>query len=217
MVLGKSYAEDGRDGMVPIRAALGDLAVRPETARHLATKLAVHFVADAPDPALVSALEATWLETGGDLMAVYAALLAHPASWVPPGGKVRPPVEFVVAGLRALGIGGAEVLALDDARLRRLILDPMAPMGQPWQSPRGPDGWPEAAADWITPQGLAARIRWAMEVPVQLVPALPDPRDFVQRALGDAAGEPLVWAAAAAENRGDGVGLVLSSPAFNRR
>jgi uncharacterized protein (DUF1800 family) len=133
------------------------------------------------------------------------------------GAKARQPYDFTLAGLRALGIGGAAVMALEPARLRRLILGPQGVMGQPWQAPPGPDGWPEAAEDWITPQGLGARIRWAMEVPPRLVADLPDPRAFVARALGEAAGERLTWAAGAAESRPEGVGLVLASPDFNRR
>jgi len=217
IVLGESYPENREDGLVPVRAALQALALRPETARHLARKLAVHFVADAPDPGLVAAMEAAWIDSGGDLLAVYAALLAHPAAWAPVGAKARQPYDFTLAGLRALGIGGAAVMALEPARLRRLILGPQGVMGQPWQAPPGPDGWPEAAEDWITPQGLGARIRWAMEVPPRLVADLPDPRAFVARALGEAAGERLTWAAGAAESRPEGVGLVLASPDFNRR
>ncbi|PZQ95857.1 MAG: DUF1800 domain-containing protein [Cereibacter sphaeroides] len=216
-VLGESYPEVPQDGMVPIKAVLADLTVRPETARHMAKKLAVHFVSDEPDASLVEALETAWMDSGGQLMMVYAALLAHPTAWQPTGPKVRPPVEFVVASLRALGIGGAQVMGLEDRAMRRLLLQPMTPMGQPWQAPGGPDGWPELAADWITPQGLAARIGWAMDAPSRLAPNLPDPRDFVMWALDDAANKDLIWAAGAAENRAEGVGLVLASPAFNRR
>ena len=36
------------------------LARHPATARHIAHKLAVHFVADDPDPALVTGLETAW-------------------------------------------------------------------------------------------------------------------------------------------------------------
>ena len=46
-LLGKSYAEDGvRQG----EAILADLALRRETARHISTKLARHFIADDPPP-----------------------------------------------------------------------------------------------------------------------------------------------------------------------
>ncbi|HEX9857469.1 MAG TPA: DUF1800 family protein, partial [Paracoccaceae bacterium] len=44
-VLGRVYAGPGA---APVLEALDDLAVRPETARHIARKLAVHFVADQP-------------------------------------------------------------------------------------------------------------------------------------------------------------------------
>ncbi|MBH1974501.1 MAG: DUF1800 domain-containing protein, partial [Rhodobacteraceae bacterium] len=147
-VLGKAY--DGK-GLQPIRAVLQDLALRPETAAHLARKLAVHFVSDEPDPDLVAAIEAAYIESGGDLMASYGALLQHPAAWAMPFEKVRQPYDFVIAGLRAMGISGEAVVAMDRGLLRGVVLQPMAAMGQPYQSADGPDGWPEEAAAWITP------------------------------------------------------------------
>jgi uncharacterized protein (DUF1800 family) len=122
-----------------------------------------------------------------------------------------------VAAFRALGVGPDAILALDPKPFNRLILDPLQAMGQPFHQAPGPDGWPEAEADWITPQGLAARIDWAMQAPEQLVRPLPDPRAFLARAVGARAKEPLVWAVNAAESARDGVGLVLASPEFNRR
>jgi uncharacterized protein (DUF1800 family) len=216
-VLGRPYGDAGRAELEPVIEALEDLAVRPETAQHLARKLAVHFLADDPDPAAVAAMARAWAESGGDLGEVTAALVSHAAAWAPTGAKVRQPFDYVVTGLRALGLTGESVVAMRDAAFRRHVLTPMAAMGQPWQQPRGPDGWPEAAADWITPQGLAARLRWSMATPEQLVDPLPDPRAFVERALADAASPELVVASGRAETRRDGVGLILASPDFNRR
>lgn len=216
-VLGRTYGDDGRPDVRPITEALADLAAHPETARHIARKLAVHFLADDPEPSAVEAITAAWTGSGGDLGAVTAALLHHPAAWAATGAKVRQPFDYVVAGLRALGVAGGDVMAMPQGLLRRHVLAPMAEMGQPWQQPRGPDGWPEAAADWITPQGLAARLRWSMAAPAQLVRPLPDPRALVTRVLADAASPVLVTAAGRAESRRDGVGLILASPEFNRR
>jgi uncharacterized protein (DUF1800 family) len=213
-VLGKTYSGAG---MAPIRAALQDLAQRPETALHLARKLAVHFVADDPDPDLVGAIAAAYRQSGGGLLAAYEALLTHPAAWVQTLAKARQPLDFTLAALRALGWRGRDVMALGARPLRRFILRPMALMGQEWGRPNGPDGWPESVESWITPQGLGARIAWAMEVPDRLVKTLPDPQDFAQTALGPAADARLLWAVARAETRREGVGLVLASPAFNRR
>jgi uncharacterized protein (DUF1800 family) len=213
-VLGVTY---NGAGMKPIRRALDDFAARPETARHIARKLAVHFVADAPDEALVAALEAAFVDSGGNLLAVSEALVTHPAALTPGVGKARQPFDFLVAAFRALGVGPDRILDLEPRGFKRLILDPLAAMGQPFHQAPGPDGWPEAEADWITPQGLAARIDWAMQAPARLVRPLPDPRTFLTTALGERAGEKLVWAVSAAESARDGVGLVLASPTFNRR
>jgi uncharacterized protein (DUF1800 family) len=213
-VLGTTY--DGA-GEAPVAAVLEDLAARPEAARHIARKLAVHFVADDPDPGLVDALDLAFLRSGGQLAAVYAALLDHPAAWAPLGGKVRQPYDFMIAALRGLGVAPDLLLTMPPARLRRLVLNPMRAMGQPWQAPRGPDGWPEAAAAWITPQGLAARLAWALEAPERLANPLPDPQEFARAALAGAADERLIRAASRAESLRDGVALVLASPAFNRR
>lgn len=213
-VLGKTY--DGK-GLAPIRAVLSDLARRPETARHIARKLAVHFVADDPDPQLIDALYSAYANSGGDLIAVYAALLNHPAAWLPKAQKARQPYDFMIAALRALDLSGTEVAKMALGPFSRMILDPMAAMGQPFKTAPGPDGWAEEAEAWITPQGLAARITWAMAVPARLVRPLPDPRDLAHRCLGPRASESLLWAVARAENIREGVGLVLVSPEFNRR
>lgn len=211
-VLGTAYRGDGLD---PVLRALDDLAIRPETAAHLARKLAVHFVADDPDAGTVAPLERAFLDSGGDLAAMAGVLLSVPQPEALT--KVRQPFDFLIAAFRALGVTPERILTLEPKPFKRLILDPLAAMGQPFQQAPGPDGWPEPAADWITPQGLAARINWAMHAPERLVRPLPDPRAFLRLALGDRADERLVWSVNAAESARDGVGLVLASPAFNRR
>ena len=217
VILGKSYGTLRGAGMDPILQALGDLAVRPETAQHIARKLAVHFLADEPDPAAVAAITDAWTESGGDLSEVTAALVRHPAAWVPPGGKIRQPFDYVVAGLRALGVTGDEVMSMDHKKFRRWIFDPMAEMGQPWQTPRGPDGWPEEAEAWITPQALAARLRWSLGAPAALTAGVPDPRVLVETVLADAASPAMVTIVSRAETSNEAVGLILASPEFNRR
>ena len=213
-VLGKSYGGQGTD---PIFAVLDDIAARPDTAHHIATKLAVHFVSDTPDPDLVATLTTTFLASGGDLPAVYRALLDHPAAWAEPRLKARQPIDFIVAALRALGLDGASLMDMPLLRFGHAALVPMAAMGQPWQQPRGPDGWPEAISAWITPQLLAARVTWAMAMPSRLVQDLPEPADMVARALGEDADSAVAWAAQRAETRAEGIGVIFASPAFNRR
>ena len=64
---------------------------------------------------------------------------------------------------------------------------------------------------------MATRLQWALVAPQILVGKLPDPRRFVQDALGGYANDQVRFAAKAAESRWEGVALVLASPAFQRR
>ncbi len=212
-ILGQVY--DGK-GETPIKAFLADLAMHPATARHIARKLAVHFISDSPDQGMIDAMEQAWLATDGALPAVYAAMLRHPAALVGPAAKARQPWDFLIAALRALGVTGAQVMDWPRERLVAVAILPLRAMGQAWKSPPGPDGWPEDIESWITPQGLAERIGWAMRWPAMLG-ALPDPTRLAQTALGERASAATLWAVARAETLAEGVGIVFASPEFNRR
>lgn len=216
-VLGKSYGGKGPAKLDDIRAVIRDLARHPDTARHLARKLAVHFVADDPPQALIDRLAGVYLDSKGDLSAVNGALVEAPELDSHFRQKMRQPFEFMVASLRGLGLDGAGVMALEPKTSHNWLVAPLAAMGQDWGKPRGPDGWPEAAVDWATPQGLAARMDWAMRVPGRLRPELPDPRVLLDNALGQTASEALKWAVPKAESTREGVLIVLASADFNRR
>lgn len=215
-VLGRRYGGlIRREG--DLHALLDDLAARPETARHLSRKLAAHVVADDPPADLVADLTDLWQRSGGDLAQVSAALATHPAALAPPAAKIRPPFDVVVAALGALGVTGAEVMALPDQRLRQLLLTPLTAMGQSWMGAPSPAGWPDRAGDWLTPPALAARIDWAMTAPARLRPALPDARAFVDVALPGLDDDRLRRLVAASETNAEALGLVLAAPAFQRR
>ncbi len=218
-VLGRRY---GRriPKIEDIYQVLDDLARHPDTARHIARKLAIHFVSDTPDPDLVAHLAERFSATGGDLLDVYEALLAHPAARAPDRVKAKPPWDFIATSLRALGPPGRTLARAEQRPISRHVLSPLTEMGQTWEEPPGPNGWPEEAAHWISPQGLAGRIGWAMRLPrllERLELPIPDPREFSRIALGPLASGAVHFAARAAETREEGVALVLLSPEFQRR
>src|SRR5262245_39770379 len=99
-ILGKVYEDMGVEQG---RAVLADLAAHPATARHIATKLAQHFVADVPPEALVKTLARTFLDTKGDLKAVAKALVSSTEAWETPRAKLKRPSEWVVSMVRAAG------------------------------------------------------------------------------------------------------------------
>src|SRR4029450_8386249 len=74
-VVGKVYEDIGVEQG---RTVLRDLAVHEATAKHIATKLVRHFVADEPPAGLVDKLAATFRDTSG-----YSNTVAH-ASSAPP-------------------------------------------------------------------------------------------------------------------------------------
>lgn len=215
-VLGETYG-GGAPSVDDVMVFLDDVALRPATATHISRKIAVHFTSDEPDTGMVAQMADAYLATGGELPAVYEVMLRHPFAWDSFGQKVKQPVDFIVSALRVLEVPPALLHKINRTKRSAYITTPMTAMGQKWFQPSGPDGWPEEEEAWVTPQGLAARIQWAMSAPSAFFRSLPDPREFVVSALGDIADERVIFAARAAETRREGVGLVLASPAFQRR
>ncbi len=215
-VLGRSYGEDNRAQLDHIFAALEDISNRPETARHIARKLVVHFVGDPVDEDHVAELARVFAATGGALGPVTEALVMHEAAWVPEARKARTPFEFQIAVLRALGVTRQQILPLSSRELRNGFATPLVAMGQPLLTPGGPDGWPEDPAYWITPAALSARIKWA-HAAVEKLGGDTDPRQLLKLALRDAASPVLTRAVAGAESKEEGMTLVFASPEFNRR
>lgn len=205
-VLGKRYADDGE---AQGRAILRDLAVHPATAKHLSFKLARHFVADAPPPALVERMAAAYLRSDGDLGALYRAMIDDDAAWSGDARKFKSPQDFVVSAMRAGGIA----LDRNPAALLRLL----QALGQPSFTPRSPAGFPDTAADWASGDALRKRLQAAAALAGQ-VAADQRPIDLAVSTLGPGAAQgPLADALRRAGSPQEGFALLFSSPAFQWR
>ena len=117
-VLGKEYGGATPPELAEVEAFLDDLAIHPGTARFISTKLARHFCADIPPADLVEAMTRRFSDTDGDLMAVYEVMVSHPAAQDSFGQKVRQPFDYVASSLRALGVPGQAILAIEPRRIR---------------------------------------------------------------------------------------------------
>uniref|UniRef100_UPI004048A612 DUF1800 domain-containing protein n=1 Tax=Yoonia sp. TaxID=2212373 RepID=UPI004048A612 len=214
-VLGITY--DAADGIDNILDAIDALARHPQTAAHICEKIARYFIGQDADATMVAAMTDVFITTDGWLPAVYAEMLDHPAAWDRTLRQIKSPLRFMTSAMRALGLTGAQVVKTNGRQTRELLIRPLVVMGQPWQKPLGPDGWPDNGADWVNPQGMAGRISWAMTAPREFLQTRPpDPRSFVVTALGDLATQDVIFAASAAEVRDEGIGIILSAPAFQR-
>ena len=202
-VLGRPFEE----GPEAAEAALRFLAAQPATHRHLAVKLARHFVADDPPPAAIRTIEAALRDSDGDLGAAARALLALEAAWEPPLGKLRTPGDYVLALCRAT--------ALPEDR-PEVVLNAMAALGQPlWTAPQ-PIGWPDHGEAWAAPEAIMRRVDWAHTLAGRLQ-ALLEPRAVAAAVLGPLARAETVTAVDRAGSPRDALTLVFSSPEFMRR
>jgi len=203
-LLGKSY----REGPDALDAVLHDLAVHPSTARFIAFKLARHFVADEPPPALVAQLEADFRATGGDLPSLYRTLVTSPLAWAPAQAKLKTPEEFVISSTRVLRLGEQAFARQPDAGINQL--------GQRVQAAPSPAGWPDRAEEWLGPDAVWKRVEWATRVSDRVGRQL-DARAVAAASLGPLAGEATLREIERAADGPQALALLLLAPEFQRR
>ncbi len=203
-ILGKRYAQDGVDQG---EAVLRDLAMHPATARFVATKLARHFIADDPPVTVVDRLTRVYLDSGGDLPAVYEALVDSEEAWEVTTAKYKTPHDFVLSAFRAFNHSP------DD---RRFLFGALELMGQPPFRPGSPEGWPDTAEQWGGADALYKRIEWA-EAVGRYSGSSVNPIDLGDAVLGPAFSSDTRRAVSRAESLAQGMTLLLASPDFQRR
>ncbi len=201
-VIGTSYPDAGA---AQGRAVLAALARHPATARHVATKLARHFVADEPPPALVERLTKRFLATQGDLKAVSKALLSSPEAWEAPRAKLKRPGEWIIGSLRALGVAPREIATVMQAHNL---------LGEPLWRPSAPKGFTDESAPWL--DGLAQRLDIANQL-ARRAGGEADPREVFEATLGPLASAETRQAITRAESRPQALALLFMAPEFQRR
>jgi uncharacterized protein (DUF1800 family) len=200
-VIGNAYADAGVEQG---RAVLADLARHPATARHVATKLARHFIADDPPTTLVDRLTQRFLDTDGDLKEVTAALIAAPESWAAEQAKIKRPGEWIVAALRATEEPG------DTVRIIRA----QALLGEPLWRPPAPKGFSDDNAAWL--DGLGQRLEIANSF-ARREGLAHEPEAVLEAALGPLASAETRRTLARADTRPQALTLLLMAPEFQRR
>ncbi len=187
-VLGWSSANaDGAGGLEVAKSYLRYLAMHPQTARHIARKLAVRFVSDNPSETLIAALAQTYLNSGSDIKPVLRQLLRSTEFFASTGQKLRRPYEDLIATVRALGLG-------PDATGTRGIMDlywVATTMGQAPLGWTGPDGYPDVATAWQSASGTLGRWNAHLQIAARWWPKTltgPPVRSLLPAVL------PLTWA-----------------------
>ncbi len=145
----------GAPGIAQGEQVLDTLANSPATAHHLSFKLAQHFVADEPPPALVERLAERFEQTQGDIRATLEALFFSAEFWDERyyAAKFKTPYQYVISAARLSGI--------DDISNYRPLFGAMAAMGMPPYRHETPDGYPETREAWLNPNAMMMRLSFA--------------------------------------------------------
>jgi uncharacterized protein (DUF1800 family) len=201
-VLKTSYDDAGYEQG---RAVLLALAHHPATAKHIARKLALHFVSDDPPQALVDKLAKRFMDTKGDLKEVSKTLVLAPEAWDAPRTKLKKPSEWTVASMRACGMAISDI---------RRIVNTLNLLGEPLWRPPAPKGFGDDNAAWM--DGLPQRLDIANQL-ARRVGGLVDPEDIADAALGPLASPETRQVLSRAESRAQALALLLMTPEFLRR
>jgi len=154
-VLGFSHANASPSGGEQATVALLDyLALHPSTARRIATKLCVRFVADDPPASLITSLVKVYLDNRSAIAPVLRALFGSAEFAASIGAKTRTPYEDIVATLRTLDYGPepAGTKAIES------LYWTCANAGQAPLAWAPPNGYPDVAAAWASP--ASQLVRW---------------------------------------------------------
>jgi uncharacterized protein (DUF1800 family) len=201
-ILGKRYEqEDAEQG----RAVMSDLAAHPATATHVATKLARHFVADEPPPALVAQMAKTFRDTEGDLKQVAIAMVSSDEAWHGPPSKLKRPGEWTVGMVRATSI-----TTVDPTR----FTGGQQLLGEALWRPPAPKGYPDDEASWI--DGVGRRLDVANNF-AERVAATADPQAIIEDVFASEISPEVKQAVGRAESRQQALALLFMSADFQRR
>jgi uncharacterized protein (DUF1800 family) len=203
-IMDRQYDQPGEQQAL---AVLHDLAVSPATAQHIAGKLARHFVADTPPPALVDRLASVFSATNGDLPSVYQVLIDSPEAWSPVDAKFKTPWDWTVSSLRGLGrdsIGNIQIAPL------------LTQLGQPVWRPGSPAGYDDIAASWAAPDALVRRVEIAQRFAARVGDTL-DARTLGNQLLAGSLSDATASELSRAESAPTALALLLVSPDFQRR
>ena len=153
IVLGHKIPAGGgiKDGLT----VLDILAHHPSTAKFIATKLVRHFVSDTPPPSLVDRVAATFTKSDGDIRETLKAIFFSKEfnSTEAYRAKIKRPFELVVSAIRTLGAdtnGGPGTHQW------------IARMGEPLYGFQTPNGYSDAAQNWVNTGGLLERMNFGL-------------------------------------------------------
>ena len=148
---------DVPEGMRQGITALAILAGAPQTAHFISFLIAQRFLADAPPPALVDRMTATYLQSDGDIKAVLRTLVGSPEfnSHRFFRNKVKTPTEFLASAFR---------VTATDPQNPGAMVQRLRDLGQAPYAKLEPTGYYITADHWMNTASLVKRLNFADEL-----------------------------------------------------
>ncbi|MDQ4120564.1 MAG: DUF1800 domain-containing protein [Acidobacteriota bacterium] len=160
-ILGQKIPAGGgiEDGLKVI-----DILVKhPSTAKFIARKLAVKFVNDNPNEALVKRVADAFQKSNGDIKTTLRALFSSPEFFAPENyrAKIKTPFEVLVSAIRAVNA---------DTNASPALQAMLAKMGEPLYGYQAPTGYPDTAEDWVNTGALLERLNYGLALAANRIP-----------------------------------------------
>ena len=174
-VLGVKIAKGG--GISDGEKVLDMVAHHAATARFIAKKLAMRFVADDPPASLVERMAETFRRTDGDLRAVMKTMLESKEFFSQGAylGKLKSPLEVVASAVRA--VSGEVDYAFP-------LANQVAQLGEPLYRKQEPTGYSNSSKEWLNSGGLLARMNFALQLADNKIPGVKVDASVATIALG---------------------------------
>jgi uncharacterized protein (DUF1800 family) len=196
------------------------LARHPSTARFIATKLAVRFVADEPPSALVTRAADGFKATDGDIREVVRVIVTSPEFFASQRAKTKNPFEFVVSAVRVSTLDVTNALP---------FVQSLRDLGMPIYGAQPPTGYSEKADAWINSGALLNRMNFAVALtsgqmrilgsaaPYRTATADETRRSLFATALANDVSPSTATTVAKAPTAAQVAALTLGSPDFQKR
>ena len=180
--LGQKINEGGiKDGLKVI-----DILVKsPATAKFIARKLAVKFVSDKPNDALVDRVAKAFSKSNGDIKTTLRAIFTDDEFFAPATyrAKIKTPFELAVSAIRTIGA---------DTNSGPAVAAMLNKLGEVPYGYQAPTGYPDTAEDWVNTGALLERLNFAVALAGNQIPgtrvdlkrfAAPDKAAIVNKAI----------------------------------
>jgi uncharacterized protein (DUF1800 family) len=174
-IMGVTYPE----GFDALKQVSDYLARHEATILHISGKLAKHFIEEEPSEAAITFIADAWRNSDGDMQAIHKAVI-EAAVARPEARKFQHPEIWLYQMLRSSGANlfygwdqvsfGIDEFMFDFVpRSPRVLLQEL---GESYWIRRQPNGYSDEREDWISPEHMDRRIRFAQHAFKSGQPAL---------------------------------------------